>query len=154
FGKIARAIGQHADNLFQQQAESVLLQGGDGNDLCKIVQLAVVLDQRQQPVLGQFVDLVKQQKNRASRALHQAKNVLIAFSEFFPGVDDQQDQVAGLQRFVNLLQHFAVQSAIGTMYAGRVDEDNLRCRAAALRLEVHHSLDARARGLRLGSDNG
>jgi len=61
------------------------------------------------------------------------------------GIDHQQQHVDPLQRRRHFLHHLPSQRRIGFVQTGRVDKDDLPLRLG------HNSLDAVARGLRLGS---
>jgi hypothetical protein len=55
---------------------------------------------------------------------------------------------------MDFLHHLAIEAAIRLVDARRIDEYDLSCGTAALRLDVDHALDAGARGLRLFRDDG
>src|SRR5271157_4410648 len=70
-------------------------------------------------------------------------------------VHQHEDEVAGFESFVDLLQHSAIEMRAGLVNAGSVDKDDLRRRMDALaRRNLDHSNDAVAGGLRLGGDDG
>ncbi len=70
-------------------------------------------------------------------------------------VHEDQDEVAGFEGFVDLLQHAAVEMRAGLVDAGSIDKDDLRSRMHALaRRNLDDSGDAVTGGLRLGGDDG
>jgi len=70
------------------------------------------------------------------------------------GVHEDEDEVAGFESFVDLLQHAAVKVRAGLVDAGRIDKNDLRGGIRALvRGNLDHAHDAIARGLGLGGDN-
>src|ERR1041385_6029146 len=75
--------------------------------------------------------------------------MLITGTEPFSRIRDQQDDVAALERRVDLLHHLAVEPAVRFVNARSVDENNLPRRPSALRFDIQHALDARTRGLGL-----
>ena len=71
------------------------------------------------------------------------------------GVHEDEDEVAGFESFVDLLQHAAVKVRAGLVDAGSINKDNLRSRMHAfVRRNFDHSRDAVASGLWLGGDDG
>src|SRR5713101_978772 len=109
-GKIARAFRQGFQNALQQFVESLLLQGGDGNDLLEIEQGLELGDQRQQVALvGEQIDLVEQQKNRSTGAFDQIENDNVFGGPFALGVHDEEDELAALESFVNVGHHLAAE---------------------------------------------
>src|SRR5262249_12977354 len=154
FREIARPVRQGSHDLFHQNIEPLPLGRGDWNNLAKFVQLAISLDDGQQFFFLQFVDFVEQQHGRAARSPDEIENMLVSRPELFRCVHDHQDQVAAFQRGMNFLHHLAVEPAVRSVDAGRINQDDLSRRTPALRLNVDYALNAGARGLRLFRHNG
>ena len=55
---------------------------------------------------------------------------------------------------MNFLHHFAVETAIRLVHAGRINENDLASGTLAFGLDVENALDVHARGLRLFRDDG
>src|SRR6266436_1688381 len=72
---------------------------------------------------------------------------LVALIQFAGRVHDKQHDVAALQRLANLDHHLAAQRTIRLVYAGSVDEYDLRGVAAFAFRQVDNALDSVARGL-------
>src|SRR6478735_12234108 len=113
-----------------------------------------MLDYGQQALFVQTVNFIQQQKDWGAGTFYQLKHLLIGWAEAVSGVNQQQDEIARLQRGVNFLHHFAVETAIRLVHARRIDEDDLTSRALAFCLNVENALDVHARGLRLFRDDG
>ncbi len=69
-------------------------------------------------------------------------------------VHKHQNQVAGFEGFVDLLQHAPVKLGAGLVHAGGIDENDLRGWMRSLaRCNLDYADDAVAGGLRLGRDD-
>ncbi len=71
-------------------------------------------------------------------------------------IHDYQHQVATLERLAHLDHHLAAEGTVGPVNSWRIDQDNLAAIfALAFALgNVNYALNAVARGLRLGRDDG
>ncbi len=118
------------------------------------MQFFVLRDQRQQALFGDGVDLVQQQDDGRIRFFCKVEHELIARIELARYVDDHQQQVAALQRVVDLFHHATVEGVDGLVHAGRVDQNKLPGGPFPFLLDVDDALDAVARGLRLTGDDG
>src|SRR5947209_11468273 len=100
------------------------------------MEYAVAINKREQFFLLQLVHFVEQQKDRASGFLHQFQYMLVPGAELLGRIHNQQDQVATVERIVNLAHHLAVQAAVRPMDAGSIDKDDLPGRPAFLRFYI------------------
>src|SRR5258708_3449946 len=154
FGKRGRSFGQGTHDLVQQDVKSFAFGRGYRNDLFEIVELAVLLHQGKQLVFGNPVNLVEQQIRGSGGLLHQIKHLAIAGAEALRRVHNDEHKVSPFERLVDLLHHSAIQAAIWPVDARSVNEDDLSCRPSALGFDIDHALNAVARGLWLGRDDG
>ena len=121
------------------------------------MQLLVLLDQRQQLALAaaQQVNLVKHEANFCRRMFQHLDRELIALIQLARCVHDQQDNVATFHSLAHLDHHLAAEGAVRLVYAGSIDQDDLR---AALVFtftlgNIDDALDPVACGLRLRRDD-
>ena len=71
------------------------------------------------------------------------------------GIHQHQNHIARRERFVDFLQHAAVELRGGLVHARRIDKHDLRRGMNFLaRFHFQHADDAVARGLRFGRDDG
>jgi len=105
------------------------LQGRDGNDFPEGMEVLVLVDQGQQPVLANSVHLVDEQEGGLGRPAENLQDVGVSLTEAQRGVDEQADDVGRLERRVHVAHHPPVELVEGLVDAGVVDEDYL----AALR---------------------
>src|ERR1019366_206596 len=153
-GEIARAFRQRFDDHVEQGVEPLFLQRRDGNDIDELVQLFVLRNKRQQPFLGDQVDFVEQQNDGNVGLLREIQDELVAFVELAGSIDDHQQQVASLERVVNLFHHAAVEGVDRLVHARRIDQDELPGGPLTFLLDVDDALNAVARSLRLAGDDG
>ena len=100
------------------------------------------------------------QLTRTLKALGKQSEFIGGLRNFFQlnaagGVHQHQNDIAGFDRLVHLLQHAPVELRTGLVHAGRIDEDDLRGGMHTFaRGDFDHAGNAVARGLRLGRNNG
>jgi hypothetical protein len=136
-------------------------------------------DEREQLVFAHKIDFGKDKEDRAVEPSNEAEEefifalrraTFVVFSHeagfcFAAGwllelyaassVDQDENQVTGLKRFVNLLQHTPIKLRASLVNAGSIDKNDLRRRMLPLASRHFHDAgDAVARCLRLGRDNG
>src|ERR1019366_6276 len=153
-GEIARAFQQRFDDHVEQGVEPLFLEPRNGNDIDELVQFLVLSNERQQSFLGDQVDFVEQQDDGNVCLLREIQDELVAFVELAGGIDDYQQQVASLERVVNLFHHAAIEGVDRLVHARRIDQDELPGGPLTFLLDVDDALNAVARSLRLAGDDG
>ena len=81
-------------------------------------------------------------------ALDPVDGKLVATADGGGGVHDQRERVDAFEGVLQLVHHLAAENVLGFVDAGRIDQDDLRVFA------IQDSLNAVARGLRLGRNDG
>ena len=156
FREIGRSRRHRLHHFAQQFIHSFAPERRDRHDLRELVQLAVFLDQRQQFafVLAEKVHFIQHKKSLRAGLFEQIERVPITHIQLARRIHQQQHQVAAFQRLPHFHHHSSSQRTVGLVHPRRVDQHNLG-RIAVLRFwNLQNALDAVARGLRFGRDDG
>src|SRR5690348_5377178 len=146
--KVRRMNGQASEPAFNQIDGPLPRERGDREDFLEIVLAAPAIDKGQEAILADAINFIEEQIHRAAEALQPIERIAIGGAEIFSGVDDEGDKVDAVKGLGDFFHHLAVESLRGAMNSGRIDEYDLTVFA------IEDALDAVARGLRAGRDNG
>ncbi len=102
----------------------------------------------------QQIHFIKDEANFRRRMLQHLDGELIAPIQLARRIHDQQDKIAAFQSLAHLDHHLAAQRAVRLVNARSIDQDDLRGVPAFALGKVDDALNAVARGLRLGRDDG
>src|SRR5208337_2154535 len=123
--EVVRPFRQRSDDRIEERVEALFFQRRNWNDLSEAVQLLILRDQGQQPVLLQRVDLVQKEETGQLGPLGDLKHKLIARAELLTRIHDQQQEVATFHSVVHLFHHAPVERIDRLVDARRIDKDDL-----------------------------
>jgi len=123
-------------------------EGGDGDDLREGKEGLVPFDDGEDRVLADDVHFIDEQEEGDLDHPERLDDELVPVPEGLGGVDEEAEQVRGLERRIDEVHHPAVQRVERLVDAGVVDENDLAF------LRCLDAQDADARRLRLIRDDG
>src|SRR5580658_6564067 len=148
--KIRGTCGQRRNHLLQHLIQTVALKRRNRKDLREVIQLAVLLNHRQQPrLVSEKVNFVQDKKRARTRLLQQVHCKTIAGIKLPRHIHQYQHQIAALQCLTNFDHHLSAKRAIRFVDARCIDENYLSAIAPVSLGNVKNSLNAIAGGLRL-----
>ena len=142
------AFRQARREMVQQVVHAVAGQRRDHEDIAEAVRPEEPVGARQQPFAGEEVDLVERQHRLPAARLEAGDDFVLAGARPARGIDQQYGDVGVTGSAPGAAHHCPLEPAARLEDAGRVHEDDL---GGAVDADAEH---ARARGLRLGRDNG
>lgn len=156
FWKIMWACGKKLYDLFQQQIDTIPGPSRKRNNFLEVGDSAEALNQGQKFLFfsAQQIHFIREKKDWSASAVHQLKNKFVLRIGPSCDVNNQENKIASLERFVDFGHHLLAEGTIGFVDTRSIDENYLAMMPAFLFRHVYDSKNAVAGGLRLGAHDG